>query len=216
MRIKDISEENRPRERLQKLGPGVLSDSELLAIILQKGTRNENAVDMSNRLVFEGLEKLSEKSLHELKQTKGVGLVKATQIIALFELGKRCRYKINNKKTIMSCAKDVFDYAAPKIRHLKQENFMVILLDCKNKVIKDEIVSIGILNAALVHPREIFRTAIKESANSIIIAHNHPSGDCSPSDEDYDITEKIKKAGKTVGINVLDSVIIGDCYKSIK
>lgn len=208
-------EHERPRERLQRSGASALSDHELLAIILEKGTTSENVIDMSHRLLSSGIGCLSEKSLSELKEIRGIGDAKAVQIKALFEFSRRCRQAKANGKAI-TCAKDVFDYASPKIGHLKQEHFMVILLDSKNHVIKDEIVSIGTLNASLVHPREIFKSAIRESANAIILVHNHPSGDCSPSDEDIEITDKIKKAGMTLGIKVLDSVVVGDRWRSIK
>jgi len=181
MIIKDIPKENRPRERFQKLGAAALSDAELLAIILQKGTIGENVIDMCNRLISRyGVDKLSELSLKELQEIKGIGPAKAMQIMVLFEFSKR--------------------YA----------------LDSKNKIIKDEIISTGILNASLVHPREVFKSAIKESANAIILVHNHPSGDPTPSEEDKRITKILFDAGKFLDIKLLDHVIIGDTYYSFK
>ncbi len=208
MKIKDIALENRPRERFERQGASVLSDAELLAIILQKGTREENVIDMSNRLISKyGMNKLADLSLVELQEVKGIGRVKAMQIKAIFEVSKRTSFVKSGK--FITSAKDVFEYAWPKLGKDK-EHFMVLLLDSKNRVIKDEIVSIGTLNSSIIHPREIFKTAIKESANAIILVHNHPSGDPTPSNEDREITEKIFEAGKVLNISVLDHVIVGE------
>ena len=207
MRIKDIALENQPRYRLEKKGVNVLSDAEVIAVVLQSGSCGENVVDMSNRLIATyGLEKLSSLSLNELQAIKGIGPAKASQILALFELSRRCKY---SAKRQITSPQDVYEYAYPKMAHLEKEHFMVILLDTKNNVIKDEVISIGTLNSTLVHPREIFRTAIKENANAVILVHNHPSGDCTPSDEDEEITERLKEAGEVLNIKVLDSVVVG-------
>ena len=217
MRIKDISKENRPRERFLKNGATALSDAELLAVILQNGSKKENVVDMSNRLISkQGINKLSDLSLKELQEIDGIGPAKAMQIKALFEFNKRYNLSKENGKSIKS-AKDVFQYASQKILDDKKEQFMILLLDTKNRVIKDEIISIGTLNASIIHPREIFKSAIKESANSIILVHNHPSGEPEPSQEDTEITEKLFDAGELLNIKVLDHVIIGkDNYYSFK
>ena len=217
MRIKDIPLENRPRERFVKFGPESLSDAELLALILQKGTFKENVVDLSNRLISNfGLDKLFSVSFKELQSIKGVGPAKAMQILAIFSLVKRVQIKsVDNKPLI--CAEDVFRYAAPKIGDKDREHFMVILLDSKNRVIADSIVSIGILNKAISHSREIFKDAIRHSANSIILVHNHPSGDVESSDEDVFVTEQIKDSGEILGIKVLDHVIVSrNGFKSVK
>ena len=210
MRIKDISRENRPRERFQKLGASVLSDAELLAIILQKGTKEENVIDMSNRLISRyGLNKLSDLSLNEIQEIKGIGPAKAMQIKALFEFNTRHNLaKINN--SIIKCARDVFDYASKRLPNKDKEQFMILHLDSKSRIIKDEVISIGTLNASIIHPREVFKSAIKESANSIMLVHNHPSGDPSPSHEDNKITRRLFEAGELLNIKVLDHVIIGD------
>jgi len=209
MRIKDISEENRPRERIRKDGVSVLSNSELLAVILQKGTRQENVIDMSNRLISKfGIEKLSKCSISELMSINGIGEAKATQILALFEFNKRFTISRTNGVSIKS-AKQVYEYSFPKLADEDKENFMILHLDSKNKVIKDEVVSIGTLNSSLIHPREIFKSAIKESANSVIVVHNHPSGDPEPSSEDKIVTKKLMDAGELLGIKVLDHVIVG-------
>ena len=209
MRIKDISLENRPRERLEKQGPQVLSDAELLAVILKTGNKEENVIDMSNRLISKyGFDKLSVCSINELKEINGIGSAKACQIVALFELNKRHSYSKLQGKPIKT-AKDVFEYCSPKLSNLDREQFMILHLDTKNRVIKDEIVSIGVLDGAIVHPREVFKSAIKESAHSVILVHNHPSGDPTPSDEDLEMTNRLFSAGELLGIKVLDHVIVG-------
>lgn len=209
MRIKDISLENRPRERLEKQGASALSDAELLAVILKIGNKQENVIDMSNRLLSKyGITKLSSCSLKELQAINGIGKAKASQILALFEFNRRHNLAKQNGKPIKS-AKDVFAYVEPKLSHLDRECFMVLHLDTKNCVTNEDIVSVGTLNSSLIHPRELFKSAIKESANSIILAHNHPSGDPSPSKEDREVTERVREAGKLLGINVFDHVIVG-------
>ena len=209
MRIKDISLDNRPRERLEKQGHGSLSDAELLAIILQKGTKEENVIDMANRLISKyGVDKLSSCSLKELQEIKGIGKAKASQIIALFALNKRHNLAKQNGKPIRS-AKDVYNYCFPKLAGTDKEHFMILHLDTRNRVVKDEIISVGTLNSSLIHPREVFKSAIKESANSIILVHNHPSGDPEPSEEDKEITTRLFKAGELLRIKVLDHAIIG-------
>ncbi|MEK6959982.1 MAG: DNA repair protein RadC [Nanoarchaeota archaeon] len=209
MRIKDISLENRPRERLEKQGPPVLSDAELLAIILKTGNKTENVIDMSNRLISKyGFDKLSMCSLTELQEINGIGSAKACQIIALFELNKRHSYSKTQGKPIKT-AKDVFEHCSPKLSSSDREHFMILHLDTKNRVIKDEIVSVGALTGTIAHPREVFKSAIKESAHSVILVHNHPSGDPTPSDEDLKMTERLLEAGEILGIKVLDHVIIG-------
>lgn len=214
MRIMDISEENRPRERLQRLGASVLSDAELLAIIFQKGTRGENAIDMSNRLICKySLGGLSELSLKELQEINGIGPAKAMTMKALFEFGKR--HALARKKlTKITCAKDVYELMKEKLFDLKQEIFVVLYLDAKNHVLKEETVSKGTLDASLIHPREVFRGAIKEGAHAIIVVHNHPSGDAAPSEEDKEITERLFSAGELLDIKVLDHVIIGNGFYS--
>ena len=215
MRIKDISKENRPRERLEKNGVHALSDAELLAIIFKTGNKEENAIVMSDRLITKyGLGKLNELSLKELQEIKGIGPAKSMQIKALFEFNKRHNLAKRNGEPIKS-ARDVFEYASQRLITNQQEHFMILLLDSKNRIVKDEVISIGTLNASIIHPREVFKSAIRESANSIILVHNHPSGDPEPSAEDEQITKKLFEAGELLRIKVLDHVIIGkDNYHS--
>lgn len=217
MRIRDISKENRPRERLKEKGVEVLSNAELLAILLQTGSKKENVVDMCNRLLAKySVENLSSCSLNELKEIFGIGDAKAMQIIALFELSKRIKGG-NIAEKVITNARDVAEYYMEKLKDKKKEMFIAVFLDSKNKVIKDEVISVGTLNSSLVHPREVFLEAIKNSANALILVHNHPSGDCSASDEDLIVTQKIKEAGEVVGIKLLDHVVVGkEGFKSVK
>ena len=209
MKIKDMPDSSRPRERFLKVGPEGLSDAELFAILLRTGSKGENVVDMSNRLIREyGLDKLMECSLIELEKIKGIGKTKAMQILTIAELQKR----INQSKTPVkkiSCAKDVFDLMHEELKDKKEEHFYVLLLNNQNNVIKKELISKGILDSAILHPREVFRPAIKNSAARIILVHNHPSGNPEPSQEDLDITQRLISAGDELGIRVLDHVIVG-------
>ena len=217
MRIKDFAVENRPRERLKKHGPSVLSDAELLAVIFGNGTRNENVIDMSQRLIAEyGLDKMSNLSLNELQKIKGIGPAKASQISAVFELNRRCALSAN-EKTPVRTAYQAYEYARQIIGDRGQECFLVMYLDTKNRVIKHEVTSIGTLNSTQTHARDVFRTAVKENTNAIIIAHNHPSGDPAPSREDSDITKDLRSAGEVLGIEILDHIIVGrESYHSFK
>ena len=217
MRIKDIPPENRPRERLEKNGVHVLSDAELLAIIFKTGNKEENAIVMSDRLITKyGLGKLNELSLKELQEIKGIGPAKSMQIKALFEFNKRYSLAKRDGEPIKS-ARDVFEYASQRLITNQQETFMILLLDSKNRIVKDEVISIGTLNASIIHPREVFKSAIRESANSIILVHNHPSGDPEPSVEDEQITKKLFEAGELLNIKILDHVIVGkDKFWSFK
>ncbi len=209
MNIKEIPLESRPRERMKQVGIEALSNAELLAIVLRTGTRQENVVEMCNRILSKhSLSELSELSLKELQEIKGVGESKAMQIKAIFEINKRKKQNENKVQKIRN-AEDVFNYFREELENKKKEYFYALLLDSKNKIIKKELVSIGTLDSSLVHPREIFKGAIKNSAASIILVHNHPSGDPEPSQQDIEVTKEIVKAGQVLNIKVLDHVIIG-------
>ena len=215
-----MPEQNRPRERFLKQGPEALSDAELFAILLRTGTRGkknekgelmpgENVIEMSNRLIAEyGLDKLLECSLKELQKIRGIGPSKAMEILTIAELQKRINQSKKPVKKI-SCAEDVFDYFYERLKDEKQENFYVLMLDTKNNIIGEQLISKGILDASIIHPREVFKPAIKNSASKIILVHNHPSGDPNPSKEDLDITGKLKSAGEEIDMKVLDHIIIG-------
>ncbi len=203
-------EDSRPRERLLRFGVENLSDAEILALILMQGTCGENVVDMSGRLIARhGLDRLSECSLRELQEIRGIGFAKACQIIALFEFNRR-HSRSKRAKAKISCAQDVYDLFYDQVAHKKQENFIVLMLETKNNVGGYETVSKGILDSAIVHPREIFKPAIKNSASRIILIHNHPSGDPTPSDADLRMTLAVMDAGNVMKINVLDHVIVGE------
>ena len=220
MKIKDIPKEGRPRERFLKHGPEVLSDAELFAILLRTGTRGkknekgeyegrENVIEMSNRLINEySLDKLLECSLVELQKIHGIGPSKAMQILIIAELQKRIN---QSKKPIkkISCAKDVFHYFHERLKNKKEEHFYILMLNTQNNIIGEQLISKGILDASIIHPREVFKPAIKNSASKIILVHNHPSGDCFPSGKDLGITNKLKKVGEMLDIALIDHVIIG-------
>ncbi|HLG24968.1 MAG TPA: DNA repair protein RadC [Candidatus Nanoarchaeia archaeon] len=216
MLMKDIALEQRPRERLKSSNSSFLSDPELLALILEKGTKGENVLDLSNRLISSfGLENLNSLSLQELMKIKGIGLAKGAKIIAAFELSKRVNSGKICEKVIKNPS-DIASYYIEKLKDLKKEHFIAVFLDSKNKIIKDEVISIGTLNSSLVHPREVFKEAIKNSANSIILVHNHPSGNVEPSDEDYRVNRVLVETGDLIGIKVLDHLIVGNhSYNSL-
>ena len=217
MKIKEMNEDSRPRERLVKFGVENLSDAELLALVLEKGTKQENVIEMSNRLINKyGLDKLSDCSLKELQEINGIGFAKACQILALFELNKR--HALSKKpQRFISSAKSVFEIMNEKLKDEKQENFIAIHLNNRNYFIKEELITKGIVDTSVIDAREVFKSAIRNSASRVIIVHNHPSGDPSPSKEDDEITEKLIEAGELLGIKVLDHVIIGkDKYWSWK
>jgi len=210
MKIKDLPDSSKPRERFLKHGPEVLSDAELFAIILRTGVVGENVIEMSNHLIskFGLLTNLFDSSLKEIQDIKGIGQNKAMQILAIAELGKRYDQEKNSIKKI-TCAEDVFKLFHNDFKNKKQEHFSILLLNTQNNIIKKEPLTIGILNASVIHPREVFKPAIKNSCNKIILVHNHPSGDPIPSEEDLEITRKMIEVGEELDIKVLDHVIIG-------
>lgn len=217
--IREMPEEERPRERLAKYGAEVLSNAELLAIILRNGTRNDSALSLANKLLSSGsgIRYLYESSFEELKGIKGIGTAKASQIKASLELGKRLRSFRGGSNLYIKSPEDAVEIVMEDMRYLKKECLRVILLNVKNMVLSIKDVSIGSINTSIVHPREIFVEAIKCSSASIIMCHNHPSGDPTPSDEDINVTKRVFEAGKIIGIDLLDHIIIGDGrYISLK
>jgi DNA repair protein RadC len=205
-KIKDIPKVDRPREKLEKYGPERLSDSELLAILLRTGNKGINVVELSSKILrkFSGVG-LANASVKELKNTFGLGSAKACEIIACYELGRR---HLQNKQSVMLLSpKDVWSELRDICDH-KKEHFVIFFLDSRNQEIKREIISVGSLNANLVHPREVFEPAVRHLAAQVIIAHNHPAGDSSPSREDLDITKQLVDAGKLLGIEIKDHVIV--------
>ena len=209
MKIHDLPKQNRPRERFLKHGPEALSDAELFAIFLRTGTIQENVIDMSNRLIAEyGLNNLFDCSLKELQQIKGIGPSKAMQILAMSELNKRNNLSKTRQHHIRS-EEDVFNIYKEKLGNKNKEILTILMLGTKNHVKGEKIISIGNSDTSIVDPKEILKPALKNSASRIILIHNHPSGDPSPSEEDKKITEELIKAGDVVGIKVLDHIIIG-------
>ena len=209
MKIKDIPKDGRLRERFLKHGPEALSDAELFAILLRTGSMGENVVDMSNRLIAGyGLDKLFDCSLKELQEIKGIGPSKAMQILAMSEILKRIHLSEHSIKKI-SCAEDVFNLMHDKLKDKKEEHFYVLMLNNQNNIIAEQEISKGILDASIIHPREVFRPAIKNSASKIILVHNHPSGNPEPSEEDLEITKRLASSGEELGIKILDHVIVG-------
>ncbi|AFH65042.1 hypothetical protein B2K_30790 [Paenibacillus mucilaginosus K02] len=193
-------------------GAEALSNAELLAILLRTGTYQESAVHVAQRLLREsgGLRSLSDMSLEQMTSIKGIGSAKALQIRAGIELGRRmARSGLNETVTIRS-PQDAANLLMEDLRYLQKEHFVCLFLNTKNHVIGRETLSMGSLNASIVHPREVFRSAIKRSSASIVCAHNHPSGDPTPSPEDIALTRRLAEAGEIVGIEVLDHLVIGD------
>lgn len=206
MKIKDLPKIERPRERLEKYGPEKLSNPELLAILLRVGGKGINVVEMSKKILKKfSNNKLAEANFKELKNSFGLGPAKACEIIACFELGRRL---LKGKKSALLLSPQDVWRELKDIRENKKEHFVIFFLDARNQEIKREIISIGSLNASLVHPREVFEPAVSSLAAQIIIAHNHPSGNSDPSEDDLEITKRLVKAGKILGIEVVDHIIV--------
>lgn len=213
--IKNWPEDERPRERLLRFGAGGLSTAQLLAVILRTGGEKKSALELGRELLehFDGLKEIENISQAEMKEIKGMGAAKLAQIKAALELGRRLMSegsKDGSGRPSFKNSRDVFNYYRPKFYGLKKERFLCAMLDTKNKVFKETIVSDGTLTSSLVHPREVFRSAIKEASASVLFVHNHPSGDPTPSKDDIAVTERLLETGKIIGIEVLDHVIISD------
>jgi DNA repair protein RadC len=212
IKLRDLPDEDRPRERMLRNGPQSLSNAELIAILLITGTANESAVNLAHRVLKEagGLRNLVEMSVDQLTSIKGIGKAKAVQIKAGIELGRRLAASTLDPQEAIRSPQDAARYIMEDLRYLPKEHFVCLFLNTKNQVIGKETLSIGSLNASIVHPREVFHAAIKRSCASIICVHNHPSGDPTPSPEDVQITRRLVEVGELVGIDVLDHLIIGD------
>lgn len=211
--IKAMPLNERPRERMQQEGPQALSSAELIGILLSSGTHKMSAVELGRLIVShqpEGLAFLKNCSIEELCAIKGVGNAKACQILAAIELGKRISATDRNQRYKIKNPEDISRLVMEDLRFLQKEKFYILLLNTKHEVLHREEISVGSLNASIVHPREVFLAAIKKSCSAIILVHNHPSGDPTPSKEDILITKRLVDAGRIIGISVLDHVIIGD------
>jgi DNA repair protein RadC len=208
--------DERPQEKLIKFGDDHLTNSELIAIILRTGISSkenkQSALDLAKNLLakYENLNSLLDVSISELAELKGIGWAKAAQIKAAVELGRRAVSEKSGNNTSFRCSEEVANYYIPLLKDLKKEQFRLVLLNIKNRIIKEVMVSQGSLTSSIVHPREVLKAAIKESAASVIFIHNHPSGDPEPSIDDIEITNRLCKSCSIVGINVLDHIIIAE------
>lgn len=217
--LHDLPREERPRERLARLGPEALSTQELIALILGRGVPGEPVMVTSQNLLsyFGSIDSLLNSSLEDLQQVKGIGIAKASQITACLEIARRLKNVHIQSQPQLSSPDEVFQLLYKKIGHFKKEHFVLVSLDTRNRVISMDSISVGTLNASLVHPREMFEIAFRRHASTVIVAHNHPSGDPDPSDEDLRVTSKLMDAGKLLGIHVLDHIIVGkDSYYSFQ
>jgi DNA repair protein RadC len=217
--LRELPAEERPRERMLRCGSQALSNAELLAVLLRTGTIAENAVHLAGRVLSSagGLRQLVGMSIEQLTKIKGIGPAKALQLRAGIELGQRLARSLPGEKTVIRSPGDAADLLMEELRYLTTEHFVCLFLDTKNQVIAQETLSVGSLNASIVHPREVFKAAIVRSSASIICVHNHPSGDPAPSSEDVEITLRLVEAGRLIGVPVLDHIIIGDRkYASLK
>ncbi|UMT74798.1 DNA repair protein RadC [Staphylococcus roterodami] len=212
MKIKEMVTSEMPRERLLSHGTKSLSNTELLAILINTGRKGFSSIDISNELLkaTSNLNELKKASVNDLIQVKGIGLQKTITLKAAFELGERMGRRSEINRVKITQPSDVADFMMASMKDLPQEHFMILLLNSKNIVIKEACVFKGTLNSSIVHPREIFSIAIRENANAIIAVHNHPSGDVTPSQEDIMTTLRLKECGLILGIDLLDHIIIGD------
>jgi len=202
----------RPRERLLTHGPQALSSRELLALVLNTGTAKRSSLALADELLvrWRDLRQLADASVEEIMQVKGVGPAKAARLLAALELGRRLVINSVEERPRIRSAADVAALSLPRMRDLPREEFVAFLLDTRHRVIETKTISIGHLNASLVHPRELSREGVRRSAAAMILAHHHPSGDPEPSADDVRLTRRLQEAGKLLGITVLDHVIIGD------
>lgn len=217
--IRDMPVEERPRERLLKEGAFCLSNAELLAILLRTGTKSQSVIHLAQSILkkTEGLKELNEITIEELLEFDGIGESKAIQIHASIELGRRIAKSNHIKTNSILSPEDGFTYLSTEMKHLSQEHFVVLFLDTKNYILGKKTIFIGSLNRAIVHPREVFKEAIKRSSAAIICAHNHPSGDPTPSAQDIQLTHRLEEVGELIGIKILDHLIIGEeCFISLK
>ncbi|MHB1757151.1 MAG: RadC family protein [Leptospirillum sp.] len=211
-RVAEWPVEERPREKLAARGARSLSDSELLAILLRVGSRKETVVALAQRLLahFGGLSALSAARIPELSAISGVGMAKGAQLLAAFELGRRAAAPRDERDPVISSGQEVYDILGAKLRDARRESFWALLLNQKHRLLKTEKISEGSLTMTLVHPREAFLPAVRESAAAVIFVHNHPSGDPEPSVDDYNLTVRLIECGELLGIRVVDHIVLGD------
>ncbi|MDM8000366.1 MAG: DNA repair protein RadC [Dehalococcoidia bacterium] len=210
--VRDLPPAERPRERLARFGAEALSAQEILALVLGRGVKGESVMVTAQRLLsrFASLQGIADASLEELSQINGIGPAKAAQLKAAFDLSRRLQGGPGEGKAQVKSPEDVFGVVSAALKGKKKEHFLALLLDTRNRLIRTATVSVGSLDSSIVHPREVFKEAIKASAASVIFVHNHPSGDPEPSQDDIELTRRLVEAGKLLGILVLDHVIVGD------
>lgn len=208
LRVRDMDDNEKPREKLMRYGPAMLPTTDLLAIILNTGTKKEEVLSMAGRILREYGERnvVHQKNPTALSNDLQIPIVKACQIIACFELGRRF-FRSPSGTTVVRSSKQAFEYLSD-MRNLPKEHLRGLYLNSHYRVIHDEVISIGSLTASIIHPREVFRPAIEYSAAAVIVAHNHPSGVCKPNDRDITITKQLVEAGKILGIDLLDHLIV--------
>ncbi|SDB81535.1 RadC family protein [Shouchella lonarensis] len=217
--IRDVPEKERPRERLLREGARALSNQEIIAILLRSGTKAQSVVHLASQLLsrFPTLTALKEAAIEELCTVNGIGAAKAVELTAAIELGRRIHMEEKGDRHIISTPDDAAHIMMEELRELKQEHFVALYLNSKNHVMKKQTLFVGSLNASIVHPREVFKEALRYSSAAVICLHNHPSGDPEPSREDVYATERLSDAGRLLGIPLLDHIIIGDgCFVSLK
>lgn len=217
--MKSLSESERPYEKCEQFGASHLTDTELLAVILRTGSHGENALDLSRRILYyageDGLLGIHRFSKERLKKIRGIGRVKSIQILCISELAKRLAKAEACEMLQFTCPSSIARYYMEDMRHEKQEIMKLLMLNSKSRLIGETDISKGTVNAALITPRELFIEALQKNAVSIILLHNHPSGDPTPSREDMLLTERIRQAGELIGIELLDHIVMGDnCYIS--
>lgn len=209
--MKEILLSDRPREKLERLGASALGDNELLAIVLGQGRANASALELANALLAGGgLRGLLRARPDELRRVPGIGGARAAQVLAALELGRRTFTRVAEERPRLSSPRSVAEYLLPQFGNRPVEHFGVLLLDTRHRVIRAAVLSIGTLDASIVHPREVFREATAAGAAALVLFHNHPSGDPEPSDDDCRLTERLVAAGVLMGIDVIDHVILGD------
>jgi DNA repair protein RadC len=217
-KIKDWPAAERPREKLLQRGAHALTDAELLALLIRVGTGKSTALDLARKILVQekNLLGIAAKTPQELMRLKGIGEAKAVELLAAFEIGRRVQGMSVGEEIIVSSPESVARVMMPRLRDKRNESFWVLLLDSKNALMHEEELTVGTLNASLVHPREVFKVAIDRTAAAVIVVHNHPSGNREPSAEDVSITRQLVEAGKIIGIPLHDHIIVaGDAYTSL-
>jgi DNA repair protein RadC len=209
--MKTVAAHDRPREKLERLGAEALGDNELLAIVLGHGRANASALDLANAVLGTGgLRALVRMRFQQLTRVKGIGAARAAQVLAAIELGRRTLTRNAGERPLLVSPRAVAEYLLPQFGTRTVEHFGVLLLDTKHRVVRATVLSIGTLDASIVHPREVFREAVSVGAALIVLFHNHPSGDPEPSVDDVELTNRIVAAGVLMGIHVIDHVILAE------